>query len=56
MALAPGETKTVAIQLRRDDFSLVNREEKRVVEPGAFELFVGHSSKDEDLLKTEFTL
>ncbi len=56
VALAPGETQTVAIQLKRDDFSLVNREEKRVVEPGAFELFVGHSSKDEDLLKTEFRL
>ena len=56
VGLAPGETQTVAIQLKRDDFSLVNREEKRVVEPGAFELFVGHSSKDEDLLKTEFRL
>ena len=56
VTLQPGETKTVRIQLKRDDFSLVNREEKRVVEPGEFELFVGHSSRDEDLLKTKFTL
>ena len=56
VTLQPGETKTVTIQLGREDFSLVNREEKRVVEPGEFELFVGHSSRDEDLLKTNFTL
>ena len=56
VTLIPGETKRVAIQLRRDDFSLVNRDEQRVVEPGDFELFVGHSSKDDDLLKTTFTL
>ncbi len=54
--LAPGETKTVAIQLKRMDFSLVNRDEQRVVEPGEFVLMVGHSSKDEDLLKLNFTL
>ena len=56
VTLQPGETKTVRIQLKRDDFSLVNREEKRVVEPGKFELFVGHSSRDEELLRTEFVL
>ncbi len=54
--LDPREAKTVTFQLKKEDFSLVNREEKRVVEPGAFELFVGHSSKDDDLLKTRFTL
>ncbi len=54
--LAPGETKTVRFQLKRDDFSLINREEKRVVEPGDFELFIGHSAKDDDLLMTRFTL
>ena len=56
VTLQPGETKTVRIQLKLDDFSLVNREEKRVVEPGKFELFVGHSSRDEELLRTEFVL
>ncbi|MBQ8554501.1 MAG: glycoside hydrolase family 3 C-terminal domain-containing protein [Clostridia bacterium] len=56
VSLAPGETKTVTFQLGREDFSIVNREEQRVVEPGEFELFVGHSSKDDDLLKTSFVL
>ena len=56
VTLQPGETKAVRIQLKLDDFSLVNREEKRVVEPGKFELFVGHSSRDEELLRTEFVL
>ena len=54
--LQPGETATVSIQLKREDFSLVNRDEQRVVEPGDFDLLVGHSSKDGDLLKTRFTL
>ena len=54
--LQPGETKTVSIQLKRDDFSLINREEQRVVEPGEFELMIGHSSRNEDLLKTNFRL
>ena len=54
--LAPGETKTVEIQLERMDFSLVNRREERVVEPGEFMLMVGHSSKDADLLKVKFAL
>ncbi len=56
VTLQPGETKAVRIQLKLDDFSLVNREEKRVVEPGKIELFVGHSSRDEELLRTEFVL
>ena len=54
--LNPGETKTVTFQLKPEDFSLVNRKEERVIEPGDFELFIGHSSKDDDLLKTRFTL
>lgn len=54
--LQPGETKTVSFQLNRMDFSLVNAQEQRVVEPGKFLLMAGHSSKDADLLKTEFTL
>lgn len=56
VTLAPGETKRVSIQLKRDDFSLVNRAEERVVEPGEFEVMAGHSSRDEDLLKVRFWL
>lgn len=54
--LAPGESKEITFQFDRMDFSLVNREEERVVEPGEFMLMIGHSSKDEDLLKVVFTL
>ena len=48
--LEPGETRTLKIQLQREDFSLVLPDERRVVEPGEFRLFAGGSSRDEDLL------
>ena len=54
--LAAGEEKTVEFTLSREDFSLINRQQRRVTEPGAFELMIGHSSKDEDLLKVEFEM
>ncbi len=54
--IQPGETAHVAIQLKKEDFQLVNHDEQYVVEPGAFELFIGHSSKNADLLKLGFTL
>ena len=56
LTLRPGETARVRFQLRREDFALVNRAERTVVEPGDFTLFIGHSAKDEDLLSTAFTL
>ncbi len=56
VSLAPGERKEVTFQLKREDFSLVNRKEERVVEPGDFRLQVGHSAKNEDLLSIDFTL
>ncbi len=54
--LNPGETKTVHFEFDKMDFSLVNRQEQRVVEPGEFILMMGHSSKDEDLLTVPFQL
>ena len=56
VALKAGEEKTAAIELSREDFSIVSRSGERVVEPGEFELMVGHSSRDCDLLKLRFTL
>ncbi len=56
VSLAPGESRTLTIPLNKMDFSLVNRKEERVVEPGAFRLMVGHSAKDADLLTIDFTL
>ena len=40
----------------REDFSLVNRAEQRVTEPGEFELMVGGSSRDCDLLRVRFEI
>lgn len=56
VTLEPGETKTMEFTLKAEDFSLVNRQEKRVVEPGEFVLMIGHSSRDCDLLKISFEL
>lgn len=56
IALAPGETHRIVFKLNSMDFSLVNREEKRVVEQGEFKLMVGHSSKEEDLQSILFML
>ena len=56
VTLAPGERRTVRFELRREDFSLVRPDGERVTEPGEFILFVGHSSKDEDLLQVSFRL
>lgn len=56
VTLQPGETATLRFQFTRDDFSLIDRDEQRVTEPGDFTLFIGHSAKDEDLLAAAFTL
>ncbi len=55
-ALAPGEEKRLVFRLAREDFSLVNKQGERTTEPGEFALMAGHSSKDEDLLRTTFAL
>ncbi len=49
--LAPGEKKTVSISLPWEAFQIVDAEGRRVVEPGDFEVLVGPSSRDRDLLK-----
>ncbi|MDI1305042.1 MAG: glycoside hydrolase family 3 C-terminal domain-containing protein, partial [bacterium] len=47
-----GETKQVTFTLTPDELAIWNREMKRVVEPGDFEVMVGGNSVD--LLKTNF--
>ena len=49
--LAPGEKKTVAVKLPYEAFQIVDAEGRRVVEPGEFEVRVGPSSRERDLLK-----
>ncbi|MCX4552697.1 glycoside hydrolase family 3 C-terminal domain-containing protein [Streptomyces sp. NBC_01267] len=56
VTLAPGESREVVIELPVSSCSLVDSEGRRVVEPGAFELLVGPSSRDESLLRAGFTV
>jgi beta-glucosidase len=45
--LEPGQTKPVSITLTRDQFAYFDEQQDRwVVEPGAFEILVGSSSRD----------
>jgi beta-glucosidase len=49
--LKPGERQTVQVELAWEAFQLVNATEQTVVEAGAFEILVGASSRERDLLK-----
>ena len=44
VVLEPGETKTVRLELDPEAFSLYDADLKRVIEPGAFTVFVGPDS------------
>ena len=46
ISLNPGEQKTLTFELTWEDLSMLNREMKRVVEPGDFRIMIGASSKD----------
>jgi len=46
VSLNPGETKTVEFTLGPGELSYLNRDMKRVVEPGTFEVMVGGNSVD----------
>jgi beta-glucosidase len=52
--LQPGEQQTVLLEVPYQRLALVNQELEMVVEPGEFEVMVGNSSRDEDLLKARF--
>ena len=51
ITLAPNETKTVHFTLTPRDISLLDKNMKRVVEPGAFDVMIGSSSEDIRLSK-----
>jgi beta-glucosidase len=54
--LAPGEKKTVTVSLPWEAFQLVDADARRVVEPGDFDILVGPSSRERDLLKVKLTV
>ncbi len=49
--LKPGETKTIEMKIEPELLAFTNIDMEFVVEPGDFEIMVGNSSKDEDLIK-----
>jgi beta-glucosidase len=54
LTLDPGETKTVEFWLGPDELSFWNREMRRVVEPGTFDVMVGGNS--DELTQTKLTV
>ncbi|MFI5892910.1 glycoside hydrolase family 3 N-terminal domain-containing protein [Actinoplanes sp. NPDC051513] len=51
-----GESVTVTVEVPATACSLVTADGRRVVEPGDFELLVGPSSRERDLLRAPFTI
>lgn len=54
VTLKPQEKKTIRFEIPSQKLTFVNAELKRVVESGEFEVMVGASSRDTDLLKEKF--
>jgi beta-glucosidase len=46
LRLQPGETRTVTFELPASELELINRQGRRVVEPGRFKVMLGGSSAD----------
>ncbi len=56
ISLKPKETKTVTLEIKPEHLAFHDINMKYVVEPGDFEIMVGSSSRDEDLLKASLTV
>lgn len=56
VALKAGEKRTVSFSVPYEDLAIVNRQNERVVEPGDFEVMVGGSSRDSDVLRAAFAV
>ena len=54
--ISPGEKKTMQVELPSQAFQIVNAQGDHVVEPGEFEVLVGPSSRDRDLLRAKMTI
>jgi len=51
IALDPGETQTVALEITPESLAFYDADMNHVVEPGEFEILIGNSSRDADLQK-----
>lgn len=56
ISLEPGESATVTFDIPVADCTIVDPDARRIVEPGEFELLIGHSSRREDLKSVSFTV
>lgn len=56
VGLGAGEKRRISIRIPVDECSIVSAEGKRVVEPGTFRLWVGTSSRMEDLQSLDFQI
>ncbi|HPR88875.1 MAG TPA: glycoside hydrolase family 3 N-terminal domain-containing protein [bacterium] len=54
--LAPGETRSVALAITPDDLAFTAVDMVHKVEPGEFEIMVGNSSQDADLIRLQLTV
>ncbi len=54
--LEPGESKTIEFDIPVADCTIVDSDANRIVEPGDFELLLGHSSRRENLKRATFTV
>jgi beta-glucosidase len=54
--LQPGEAKTVALDITPESLAFYDIDMQYTVEPGDFEIMVGHSSRDSDLWKMILTV
>jgi beta-glucosidase len=54
--LAPGETKTVSLEITPESLAFYDLRMNYVVEPGEFDIMVGNSSRDCDLLTALLTV
>jgi beta-glucosidase len=51
ISLQPNEEKIISFQLNKNDFSILNRNMKRLTEPGFYQILIGASSEDIRLLE-----
>ncbi|WP_307793518.1 glycoside hydrolase family 3 N-terminal domain-containing protein [Microbacterium stercoris] len=56
VSLAPGEERVVDLELPASACTIVDARGDRIVEPGQFELRIGPSSREQDLLRVTFEI